>query len=100
MLPMRPMAPAHASIASLSVVLPDDACPTMAKFRRSPAEGVAITQICSCSKHASNSPPAQAENLRLLAQARCASAIQIVCPRESIADRNRAGSRFLFLAEF
>jgi hypothetical protein len=25
MLPMRPMTPAHASIASLSVVLPDDA---------------------------------------------------------------------------
>jgi hypothetical protein len=49
MLPMRPMTPAHASIASLSIVLPDDAWPTMAKFRRSPAEGVAIIQICSCS---------------------------------------------------
>src|SRR5580765_1786771 len=61
MLPMRPMTPAHASIASLSIVLPDDAWPTMAKFRRSPAEGVAITQNCSCSKHASNSPQAQAE---------------------------------------
>ena len=33
----------------------------MAKFRRSPAEGVAITQIRSCSKHASNSPRTQAE---------------------------------------
>jgi hypothetical protein len=61
MLPMRPMTPAQASIASLSVVLPDDAWPTMAKFRRSPAEGVAITQICSCSKHASNSPRTQAQ---------------------------------------
>src|SRR5262245_12819406 len=48
---MRPMTPAHASIASLSVVLPDDAWPTMAKFRRSPAEEVVITQIRSCSKH-------------------------------------------------
>src|SRR5207302_1281123 len=33
----------------------------MAKFRRSPAEGVAIIQICSCSKHASNSSRAQAQ---------------------------------------
>ena len=31
---------------------------------------------------------------------RCASAIPIVRPLESIADRNRAGSRLLFLAEF
>jgi hypothetical protein len=31
---------------------------------------------------------------------RCASAIQIVRPLESIADRNRAGSRLLFLTEF
>jgi hypothetical protein len=31
---------------------------------------------------------------------RCASALQTVCPLESIADRNRAGSRLLFLAEF
>jgi len=31
---------------------------------------------------------------------RCASAIQIVCPLESTVDRNRAGSRLLFLAEF
>ena len=31
---------------------------------------------------------------------RCASAIQIVRPLESTADRNRAGSRLLFLAEF
>jgi hypothetical protein len=41
----------------------------MAKFRRSPAEGVAITQTRSCSKNASNLPHAQAENLRLLARA-------------------------------
>jgi hypothetical protein len=33
----------------------------MAKFRMSAAEGVAITQIPSCSKHALNSPRAQAE---------------------------------------
>jgi hypothetical protein len=38
MLPIRPMTPAHASIASLSVVLPDDAWPTVAKLRTSPAE--------------------------------------------------------------
>jgi hypothetical protein len=31
---------------------------------------------------------------------RCASAIQIVRPLESIADKNRADSRLLFLAEF
>src|SRR5438046_3178961 len=31
---------------------------------------------------------------------RCASAIQIVRPFESTVDRNRAGSRLLFLAEF
>ena len=31
---------------------------------------------------------------------RCASAIQIVRPLESTVDRNRAGSRLLFLAEF
>ena len=69
MLPMRPITPAHASIASLSIVLPDDAWPTITIFRRSPAEGVAITQICSYSKHAFNSPRAQAENLRLPARA-------------------------------
>src|SRR5262245_19394587 len=63
MLPMRPIALAHASIASLSVVFRDDAWPTMAQFRRSSAERVAITQIRFCSKHASNSPRAQAENL-------------------------------------
>src|SRR5262249_60159726 len=61
MLPMRPITPAHASIASLSVVLPDDAWPTMAKFRRSSAEGVGISQIRSSSKQASNLPRAQAE---------------------------------------
>src|SRR4029077_1055824 len=33
----------------------------MAKFRRSPAEGVAINQTRSCSKHASNSARAQAQ---------------------------------------
>src|SRR4030095_3364201 len=33
----------------------------MAKLRRSPAEDVAIIQICSYSNHASNSPRAQAE---------------------------------------
>jgi hypothetical protein len=33
----------------------------MAKLRRSPAEDVAIIQICSCYNHASNSPRAQAE---------------------------------------
>src|SRR4029450_5201992 len=33
----------------------------MAKLRRSPAEDVAIIQICSCSNHASNSLRAQAE---------------------------------------
>src|SRR6266496_1309904 len=31
---------------------------------------------------------------------RCASAIQIVRPLQSTVDRNRAGSRLLFLAEF
>jgi hypothetical protein len=58
---MRPMTPAHASIASLSVVFPDDAWPTVAKLRRSPAEGAAINQTRSCSKDASNSPRAQAK---------------------------------------
>src|SRR4030095_6209743 len=33
----------------------------MAKLRRSPAEGAAINQTRSCSKHASNSPRAQAQ---------------------------------------
>src|SRR6266508_6354420 len=61
MLPIRPMTPAHASIASLSVVFPDDAWPTVAKLRRSPADGVAINQTRSCSKHASNSPRTQAQ---------------------------------------
>src|SRR4029079_13704630 len=60
---MRPITPAHASIASLSVVLPDDAWPTMAKFRRSRAEDVAINSNPSCSKHASDLPRAQAEIL-------------------------------------
>jgi hypothetical protein len=41
---------------------------TKAKFRRSPAEGVAITQTRSCYKHASNSPRTQAQS-----QARCAA---------------------------
>jgi len=35
MLPMRPMAPLHASMASASMVLPAEAWPTMAKFRMS-----------------------------------------------------------------
>jgi hypothetical protein len=61
MLPMRPMTPAQASTASLSVVLPDDAWPTKAKFRRSPAEGVAITQIRFYPKDASSWLRAQAE---------------------------------------
>jgi hypothetical protein len=60
-LPIRPMTPAPASIASLSVVFPDDAWPTMAKLRRSPAEGVTINQARADSKHASNSPWTQAE---------------------------------------
>src|SRR3974377_1797330 len=41
--PMRPMAPLQASIASLSSVLPDDACPTMAKLRMFAEGCVAIT---------------------------------------------------------
>jgi hypothetical protein len=41
----------------------------MAKLRRSPAEDVAIIQIYSYSNHASNSPRAQAEILRLVARA-------------------------------
>src|SRR5262249_22697440 len=61
MLPMRPMTPAHASIASLSVVFPDDAWPTIAKFRSSPAEGVTITEIGFCFKHASDWPRVQAQ---------------------------------------
>ena|SRR5438067_13606740 len=36
MLPMRLITPAQASIASLSIVFPDDAWPTTAKFRMSP----------------------------------------------------------------
>src|SRR6476660_5722568 len=40
---MRPMVPLQASIASLSSVLPDDACPTMAKLRMFAEGCVAIT---------------------------------------------------------
>src|SRR3974390_1279770 len=40
---MRPMAPLQASIASLSSVLPDDACPTTAKLRMFAEGCVAIT---------------------------------------------------------
>src|SRR3982074_2717257 len=36
MLPMRLITPAHASIASLSMVFPEDAWPTIAKLRISP----------------------------------------------------------------
>src|SRR5262249_55915476 len=59
------MTPAQASIASLSVVLPDDA----AKFRRSPAEGVAITQIRLLSR------PLIRRGRKLKASARCAGAL-------------------------
>src|SRR5580692_13026860 len=40
---MRPMVPLQASIASLSSVLPDDACPTMARLRMFAEGCVAIT---------------------------------------------------------
>ena len=38
--------------------------------------------------------------MKRLPLSRCASTIQIVRPLKSIANRNRAGSRLLFLAEF
>src|SRR5271165_134974 len=40
---MRPIVPLQASMASLSSVLPDDACPTMAKLRMFAEGCVAIT---------------------------------------------------------
>jgi hypothetical protein len=40
---MRPMTPLQASIASLSMVLPQEAWPTMAKLRISLAESVCMT---------------------------------------------------------
>src|SRR5580704_14538909 len=40
---MRPIVPLQASIASLSSVLPDDACPTMARLRMFAEGCVAIT---------------------------------------------------------
>ena len=35
---MRPIAPLQSNIASLRIVLPDDACPTMARLRMSAGE--------------------------------------------------------------
>ena len=37
MRPMRPSAPEQSSMASANIVLPDEACPTIAKFRISAA---------------------------------------------------------------
>ena len=47
MRPMRLIVPLHASIASLRIVFPDDACPTMAKLRMSAERWPAMTSRMS-----------------------------------------------------
>ncbi len=61
MLPMRLILPLHASMASHSMVFPDEAWPTTAKLRMSAGDVVAITSSPSCNENARKSSRAQAE---------------------------------------
>src|SRR6185503_156579 len=61
MLPMRLILPLHASMASHSMVFPDEAWPTTAKLRMSAGDVVAITWNPSWNENARKSSRAQAE---------------------------------------
>src|SRR6185503_1615491 len=63
MLPMRLILPLHASMASHSMVFPDEAWPTTAKLRMSAGDVVAISWNPSWNENARNSSRAQAESL-------------------------------------
>ena len=68
------------------------------------SSGPAVPAGSGLTAPASNSRNAvsfsSARTTKRFPSSRCASAIQIVRPLESTVDRNRAGSRLLFLAEF
>src|ERR1700722_20358191 len=78
---MRLIAPLHASIASLRIVFPDDACPTMAKLRMSSQRWPAMNLTMS-----RNQPPCKPREQKLWA---LSIALESIAQR---ADRTQAGS--------